>query len=144
VLLSLAQCGEDARKDASGNAPAAGNSTPTADDGIDQANRMLQEELPRPLTAADVETVLRLSPLVDDGGIEYATAARRTGVKMPEREWGVVSARVAMAYADLLLAENDVAHETRVPQLKADIEVVRPFKKRLDQMDEERRAKKGR
>jgi hypothetical protein len=46
-----------------------------------------------------------------------------------------------MAYAQLLIAEHDHPREIHGPKFKADIEVVRPFKKRLDRMHEERRAK---
>ena len=142
AAFGLTACGGDPPKPA----PAAGATMPAetdvAGEAIDRASDSLRELLPRPLTAADVENVLHFTPIVEEGGESAATREFITrGVD--EKEWGTVAARVSMAESQLLMAEHGIASPQRAVQLKADIEVVRPFRKRLDEMDEARRLREA-
>jgi hypothetical protein len=141
VLLALGACGDDASKRTSSPPPAApAASEASGDDAIDSTSDSLRELLPRALTAKDVEDALLFTPIVEEGD-EYAASAEFQRRGVDEKAWNTASARVAMAYAQLLMADHGVQKPPHAKQLLADIEVVRPFQKRLAEMHAARRAK---
>jgi hypothetical protein len=113
---------------------------PARDDAVDRTSDQLAEFLPRALTAEDVENVLTFTPIVEAGD-ENAASAEFRRRHVDESEYRTVAARVSMAYAQLLMADDADWRPPRAKQLLADIEVVRPFRGRLDAMHEARRAR---
>ncbi len=132
-LILMTACGDEPQPGSDAPVAAPGPAAPVSEatDPIAQSHQLLYEMLPRALTAADVESVLRIAPLIEsDDAQAAAKVLEDEGVS--EEDWRTIRARVDMAFAQLLIGESMPEQLSKAERLRADVKVVRPFRQRLD------------